>query len=125
MQQYSTWVGFDKNPTFFLIYCCTRRFQAKNTGTSCFVILGPGGKRENQGEFYFRFILSITSLYIWILTLISSQRHPKMDSEGDSEFEEKNGRKISWPKKKSLPTRERYLAKVTLIDLPSLYIREC
>jgi hypothetical protein len=48
-----------------------------------------------------------------------------MDSEGDSEFEEKNGRKISWPKKKSLPTRERYLAKVTLIDLPSLYIREC
>ena len=29
-----------------------------------------------------------------ILTLISSQRHPKMDSEGDSEFEEKNGRKI-------------------------------
>ena len=26
-----------------------------------------------------------------ILTLISSQRHPKMDSEGDSEFEEKNG----------------------------------
>ena len=60
-----------------------------------------------------------------ILTLISSQRHPKMDSEGDSEFEEKNGRKIFWPKKKSLPTPGEYLAKVTLTDLPSLYIREC
>ena len=41
-----------------------------------------------------------------ILTLISSQRHPKMDSEGDSEsseFEEKAGRKILLAKKKVPP----------------------
>ena len=63
-----------------------------------------------------------------ILTLISSQRQPKMDSEGDSEsseFEEKAGRKILLAKKKVPPHSGRYLAKVTLTDLPSLYIREC
>ena len=49
----------------------------------------------------------------------------KMDSEGDSEFEEKNGRKILLAKKKVPPHSGRYLAKVTLTDLPSLYIREC
>ena len=41
-----------------------------------------------------------------ILTLISSQRQPKMDSEGDSEsseFEEKAGRKILLAKKKVPP----------------------
>lgn len=83
------------------------------------MILGPGGKRENQGEFYFRFILSITSLYIWILTLISSQRHPKMDSEGDSEFEEKNGRKILLAKKKVPPHSGRDIDTWQKLRLPT------
>ena len=72
--------------------------------------LDPGGKRENQGEFYFRiYFIHHKSIHMGILTLISSQRQPKWIPRAIRSLRssKKAGRKIKiyfWPKKKSLPT---------------------